>query len=96
LGTDECLACHYLDLDLFKHVNDTLGHAMGDELLRAVAQRLQTFVRECDIIAPLGGDEFAIVQTGLRHGTDAEAFAQRLRNAFKAPYELKEHQMISM
>jgi diguanylate cyclase (GGDEF)-like protein len=94
LRNGHCLAVHYLDLDLFKHVNDTLGHAIGDELLKAVAQRLQTFVREADIIARLGGDEFAIVQTGLRRASDASMLAQRLRGAFQTPYELNEHQIV--
>jgi diguanylate cyclase (GGDEF)-like protein/PAS domain S-box-containing protein len=94
LRNGDCLAVHYLDLDLFKHVNDTLGHAIGDELLKAVAQRLQTFVREADIIARLGGDEFAIVQSGLRRGGDASMLAQRLRGAFQTPYELNEHQIV--
>jgi predicted signal transduction protein with EAL and GGDEF domain len=57
-------------------------------------KRLQTFVREPDIIARLGGDEFAIVQTGLRRGSDASMLAQRLRGAFQTPYELNEHQIV--
>jgi diguanylate cyclase (GGDEF)-like protein/PAS domain S-box-containing protein len=95
LRSDECLAVHYLDLDLFKNVNDTLGHAVGDELLRAVAERLQSLVRESDIIARLGGDEFAIVQTGLRRDADAAMLAQRIRNGFQSPYALKEHQIVT-
>jgi diguanylate cyclase (GGDEF)-like protein/PAS domain S-box-containing protein len=82
------LAVHYLDLDTFKNINDTLGHPVGDELLKAVAARLCGCVRDHDTVARLGGDEFAIIQTGLTHGTDAAQLAQRLRDALEAPYEL--------
>jgi diguanylate cyclase (GGDEF)-like protein/PAS domain S-box-containing protein len=84
----EQLAVHYLDLDTFKNVNDTLGHPAGDELLRAVAERLCGCVREIDSVARLGGDEFAIIQAGLHHVSDAASLAQRIRDALKAPYVL--------
>src|SRR5205814_2078537 len=59
---DGIVATHILDLDQFKHVNDTLGHPAGDKLLEMVAARLRTLVRETDTVARIGGDEFAIVQ----------------------------------
>jgi PAS domain S-box-containing protein len=67
----------YLDLDNFKEVNDTLGHATGDALLRQVAQRLGGAVRGEDVVARLGGDEFLIVAGGLTHGDEAAAVAEK-------------------
>ena len=88
------LAVLYLDLDHFKSVNDTLGHSTGDELLKAVTQRLQDCLCGADIFARLGGDEFAIVQTGLEYPTDAGVLAQQLRDAItRAPCELNGHQV---
>jgi diguanylate cyclase (GGDEF)-like protein len=80
-----------IDLDRFKPVNDTFGHAAGDELLRCVAQRLRGCVREVDVVARLGGDEFAILQ-GAAEGRDgAAAFARRLLAALGEPYSLDGH-----
>ena len=75
----ECLAVLCLDLDHFKSVNDTLGHPIGDELLKVVAERLRRCTREPDTIARLGGDEFAIIMTGMDDPTDAVALAKRIR-----------------
>ena len=86
------LALFYLDLDNFKAINDTLGHPMGDELLKAVGHRLRGCLRESDLIARLGGDEFAIIQTGLQDPSRAELFAQRLREVVSGtPYNLNGH-----
>jgi len=86
-GAPAALLC--LDLDRFKAVNDTLGHAAGDALLRAVAGRLLAQAREGDTVARLGGDEFAIIQTGLGRSADAEALATRLIEALSAPFEVQ-------
>ena len=71
-------AIHFIDLDEFKQVNDTLGHPCGDELLCAVADRLRTAVRSSDIVARFGGDEFVILQYPLGHPKEAAALAERL------------------
>ena len=84
-----------LDMNGFKTVNDTLGHAAGDELLRAVAQRLRACVRESDTVARLGGDEFAIIQTGPKEDGDAVVLAKRLISALAQPYILHGHQVLS-
>jgi diguanylate cyclase (GGDEF)-like protein len=83
------LAVLYLDLDRFKEVNDTLGHAAGDRLLVGVTARLRACVRESDTLARLGGDEFAIVQVGARQLADTELLAQRLIDAMDEPFQLE-------
>jgi diguanylate cyclase (GGDEF)-like protein len=91
-GEGFALLC--LDLDRFKEVNDTLGHPVGDALLRAVTKRLQAHVRETDTVARLGGDEFAIVQVSADQPRDAAAFAQRLVEAIGRPYEVEGHHIV--
>ncbi len=82
----EAVAILCLDLDRFKTVNDTLGHPVGDVLLRQVADRLRATVRDSDTVARLGGDEFAIVQTEVRQPHAATALAQRLIEVLSEPY----------
>ena len=91
----ECLAVLCLDLDHFKAVNDTLGHPVGDELLKVVAERLRRCTREPDTIARLGGDEFAIIMTGMNDPTDAAALAKRIRESIIKPYILDGHQILA-
>ena len=77
----------YLDLDRFKSVNDTLGHHVGDALLQAVALRLQGMLRSSDIIARMGGDEFAVLVTAMEGPQDMDVLAQKLVEGLSAPYE---------
>ena len=72
------IAVHFIDLDRFKNVNDTLGHDGGDFLLKTVAERLRSVTRIDDMVARLGGDEFVVVQTGVNGRDQAEDFARRL------------------
>jgi diguanylate cyclase (GGDEF)-like protein len=90
----EKVAVLFLDLDHFKNVNDTLGHPVGDALLRMVAERLAKSVRDSDVVARLGGDEFAIIQSQADQPAHATALAQRLLDIIGAPYELDEHQIV--
>ncbi|HET6519105.1 MAG TPA: EAL domain-containing protein [Geminicoccaceae bacterium] len=78
-----------LDLNDFKGVNDTLGHAAGDELLRQVARRLQEAVREVDTVARLGGDEFAVIQVGIEGFGAAAALARRVLLRLAEPYSIE-------
>jgi diguanylate cyclase (GGDEF)-like protein len=77
-----------LDLDGFKGVNDTLGHPVGDELLRVVARRLRDHTREADLVARLGGDEFAIIQTDAEQPMAAAALADRLVQSLQMPFDI--------
>jgi diguanylate cyclase (GGDEF)-like protein/PAS domain S-box-containing protein len=90
----ELVALHYIDLDHFKAVNDTLGHQVGDDLLKQVADRLRACVRETDTVARLGGDEFAVIQTALAEVNDAALLAQRLRDSVGAPYSVDGHHVV--
>lgn len=80
-------ALMYLDLDRFKAINDTLGHHVGDLLLQAVAQRLRQLLRSSDIIARMGGDEFAVLVTGMDAMSDMDLLAAKLVDCLSQPYE---------
>lgn len=84
----ELVAVHCLDLDHFKSINDTLGHIAGDQLLVAVADRLLACLRDTDTLARIGGDEFAIVQTGLIAPDGAVRLSHRLLSALRPPIML--------
>jgi diguanylate cyclase (GGDEF)-like protein len=84
----------YLDLDRFKDVNDTLGHPVGDALLRDVARRLLSEVRNIDAVARLGGDEFAVVQSGVHQPSGAQVLAERLIEVLGRPYAVNGHHVV--
>jgi diguanylate cyclase (GGDEF)-like protein/PAS domain S-box-containing protein len=90
----EKIAVLILGLDNFKAINDTLGHGIGDALLRGVAKRLRSTLREEDTLARLNSDEFAIVQSGLTRPEDAVMLARRLLEAIGDPYLLEGHSVV--
>jgi diguanylate cyclase (GGDEF)-like protein/PAS domain S-box-containing protein len=89
----EQFALLYIDIDEFKGINDSLGHHVGDELLKAVAGRIKSCIRETDLIARLGGDEFAVIQTAVENIDDVKEFVTRLHEAIRQPYRLLGHQL---
>ncbi len=82
-------AVHFIDLDRFKEINDSLGHDGGDFLLKAVAERLRAVTRPDDVVARLGGDEFVVIQSHVDGKDEAEAFALRLSSALTVPTQFK-------
>jgi diguanylate cyclase (GGDEF)-like protein len=84
--TEGGIAVLFLDLDRFKDVNDTFGHQAGDELIKQVAERLGDLLRGADTLARFGGDEFAIIQTGIRSPGDVEALAHRVLESISRPF----------
>ncbi|CAJ4807176.1 diguanylate cyclase domain protein [Burkholderia pseudomallei] len=82
-----------IDLDRFKHINDSLGHRMGDRLLEATSKRLRACVRESDMLAHLGGDEFVIGLPELHDDQDATEVVQRVQDALAEPFYLEGHQL---
>ena len=92
---DAKVAVLLLDLDRFKIVNDSLGHDMGDRLLKVVADRLRENLRDVDIVARLGGDEFAILLEGVSSDDEAVATAQRLLEALTPPARLNDYEIAS-
>ena len=91
----ETVGLMFLDLDHFKDVNDTLGHDVGDDLLREVARRLKAAVRVEDTVARLGGDEFALIQVGLNYPVDATVQAQRILNSLAEPIHVGTHKLFT-
>ncbi|MCA1393505.1 EAL domain-containing protein [Bradyrhizobium sp. IC3123] len=88
------LAVLCLDLDHFKDINDSLGHPIGDALLKEVGRRLEATVGEQDTVARLGGDEFAVVQIGRSEEIAARSLAGRLVEVISAPYQIDDHQIV--
>jgi diguanylate cyclase (GGDEF)-like protein len=90
---DQQLAVFYIDIDEFKSVNDSLGHLIGDELLKSVATSLSRCAGPSDFVARLGGDEFAIVQTGITTPDEVTDLVARVFDAIRTPYECLGHQV---
>ena len=85
------LALHYVDLDRFKDINDSLGHDAGDALIQAAAERLRETARKKDVVARIGGDEFMIAQVDAADRGEAEALAERIVNALMKPFVIDGH-----
>jgi diguanylate cyclase (GGDEF)-like protein/PAS domain S-box-containing protein len=83
----------YIDIDEFKGINDSLGHHVGDELLKAVAARIRGCLREADLVARLGGDEFAVIQSAVETVNDVVEFVTRIHEAIRRPYHCLGHQL---
>lgn len=92
-GSQQLIALLFLDLDGFKQINDTLGHDMGDLLLKQVSQRLITCLRGTDFVSRLGGDEFTIILTGIRERQDVNRVAEKLLSALAQPFELDQRRV---
>jgi len=86
---NQCFAIHMLDLDRFKPVNDTYGHAVGDQLLQEVSSRLLSIVRQVDTVARLGGDEFAIIQTGRVDDAAVMTLAAKIIHQISSPFVIE-------
>jgi diguanylate cyclase (GGDEF)-like protein/PAS domain S-box-containing protein len=91
-----CVALLFLDLDRFKDINDSLGHATGDRILRMAAQRLQRAVGPNHTVARIGGDEFTVVLEDLSHAGEADVCAQRVIDAFDEPLLIDDRQEIAI
>ncbi|MFC7697112.1 putative bifunctional diguanylate cyclase/phosphodiesterase [Bradyrhizobium sp. GCM10028915] len=89
------LAVHFIDIDRFKEVNDSLGHDGGDFLLKSIAKRLRAAARIDDVVARLGGDEFVVVQSGIAGKAQAESFASHLAAAVNATVKFKQHEILT-
>lgn len=87
------LALMFMDLDQFKHINDSLGHTVGDQLLQSVAQRLVACVRQSDTISRQGGDEFVLLLPFIEHSEDAAFSAQKILTALAEPHHIELHSL---
>ena len=90
----EVAAVICLDLDRFKDVNDTMGHSVGDQLIKGCAERLQACIRETDTVARIGGDEFAIVQVGMEQPDGAQKLCRRVLKTLATPFDLDGHEVL--
>jgi diguanylate cyclase (GGDEF)-like protein len=84
----------FVDLDQFKQVNDTLGHPFGDQLLRCVADRLRGLIRDSDVVARFGGDEFVVLQAPVRRPEQVASLARRIVDVLGEPYQIEGHEIV--
>ncbi|KJC42668.1 EAL domain-containing protein [Bradyrhizobium sp. LTSP857] len=93
VASGEQFALLYIDVDEFKGINDSLGHHVGDELLKAIAGRIRACLKPGDLIARLGGDEFAVIHTKIESSADVLSFVTRIHEAIRRPYHCLGHQL---
>ena len=91
--SETMVALLYIDLDRFKLINDTLGHASGDTLLQQVARRLKSALREGDSLARISGDEFTVIATGLRNPRHASVVAEAVLKSLRNPFEVENQEL---
>jgi diguanylate cyclase (GGDEF)-like protein len=91
--SNQKLAVFFLDLDRFKDINDSLGHSMGDGLLKSVAERIRRCIREGDTVARFGGDEFTLLIPKIDHVDDAAKIAQKILETLKIPFSISDHEL---
>jgi diguanylate cyclase (GGDEF)-like protein len=89
------LAMLFVDLDHFKSINDTLGHAAGDQILQAASARMRGCIRHGDVVARLGGDEFVVLSPKLSHPVDSDFIARKILGAIAAPYAAADGRQIT-
>jgi diguanylate cyclase (GGDEF)-like protein len=92
--TGKSCAVLFIDLDQFKQVNDTLGHPCGDQLLCAVADRLRKIIRDTDVVARFGGDEFVVFQSPVKHPKEAATLAKNIVKWLEEPYDIDGHNVV--
>lgn len=88
------LAVLFVDLDRFKAINDSLGHDVGDHLLKAVAERMQTSIRSVDTVSRVGGDEFVVLLNEIETAEDAARVAQKIIDGLSQPYQIEKHELL--
>lgn len=93
-GQDEHVAVLFIDLDRFKEVNDSLGHGVGDKLLKVATRRISSCIRDSDVLARQGGDEFSVLLTRIRDLEGAEVIASQLLQAFQQPFLIGEYEIV--
>jgi diguanylate cyclase (GGDEF)-like protein len=91
----QMLAVMFLDLDKFKDINDTLGHAMGDQLLKSLGERLRSSLREEDTVARMGGDEFILLLSEITRREDVTTLARKVLESIREPLTLDGHELLA-
>lgn len=92
-GSNQLVALHFVDVDFFKEINDQYGHEFGDEVLRTVASRMRSTLRQGDIVSRFGGDEFVIAQFGIKDYQQLASATQRIVNVFKTPMRIYDREL---